>query len=379
MPGLFRAAYDERLRYGAFEPDPAQAAAADALERLERDLADARPAGLFRKPAPVRGVYLWGQVGRGKSALMDLFFAAAPLEKKRRVHFHVFMAEAQAMLNAWRKGDAAARRARFGHSRLGGGRGDDPVAPTADLIADRARLLCFDEFQVTDIADAMILGRLFEQLFERDVVVAATSNRAPDDLYQDGLNRQLFLPFIALLKERMQVVAVNGGRDYRLDRLRAAGTWFSPIDPDNEASFDRLWREMLGADAEAGATLEVYGRREHWPRAAGGLLRAHFQNLCGEALGPSDYLAIAERFHTVFIEAIPRLRPQDRSAARRFATLIDTLYEARVRLVALAAADPATLYPEGDGAFEFQRAASRLEEMRSADWLADTEPAATSR
>lgn len=374
MPGLFRAAYDERLRHGAFEPDLAQEAAADALERLEQDLAAARPAGLFRKPAPVRGVYLWGQVGRGKSALMDLFFAAAPVEKKRRVHFHVFMAETQAMLNAWRKGDAAGRRARFGQSR-----GDDPVAPTADAIAERTRLLCFDELQVTDIADAMILGRLFEQLFERDVVVAATSNRAPDDLYKDGLNRQLFLPFIALLKARMQVVAINGGRDYRLDRLRAAGTWFSPIDADNEAGFDRLWREMLGADAETGATLEVYGRREHWPRAAGGLLRAHFQNLCGEALGPSDYLAIAERFHTVFIEAIPRLHPQDRSAARRFATLIDTLYEARSRLVALAAAEPARLYPQGDGAFEFQRAASRLEEMRSAAWLAQTEPAAASR
>ena len=374
MPGLFRAAYDERLRDGALEPDPAQQAAADALARLEQDLADARPAGLFRKPAPVRGVYLWGQVGRGKSALVDLFFSAAPVEKKRRVHFHVFMAEAQALLNAWRTSDAAARRARFGQAR-----GDDPVAPTANLIADAARLLCFDEFQVTDIADAMILGRLFEQLFERGVVVAATSNRAPDDLYKDGLNRQLFLPFIALLKDRMQVVAVNGGRDYRLDRLRAAGTWFSPIDADNEAGFDRLWREMLGADTETGATLEVYGRREHWPRAAGGLLRAHFQNLCGEALGPADYLAIADRFHTVFIEAVPRLQPQDRSAARRFATLIDTLYEARARLVALAAAEPGRLYPEGDGAFEFQRAASRLEEMRSAAWLAQTEPASTSR
>jgi len=374
MPGLFRAAYDERLRHGAFEPDPAQAAAADALARLERDLADARPVSLFRKPAPVRGVYLWGQVGRGKSALMDLFFAAAPVEKKRRVHFHVFMAEAQEMLNAWRKGDAAARRARFSQSR-----GDDPVAPAADLIADNVRLLCFDELQVTDIADAMILGRLFEHLLERGVAVAATSNRAPDDLYKDGLNRQLFLPFIALLKARMQVVAINGGRDYRLDRLRAAGTWFSPIDADNEAGFDALWREMLGGDAETGATLEVYGRREHWPRAAGGLLRAHFQNLCGEALGPSDYLAIADRFHTVFIEAIPRLRPQDRSAARRFATLIDTLYEARARLVAFAAAEPARLYPEGDGAFEFQRAASRLEEMRSAEWLAQTEPVTTSR
>lgn len=372
MPGLFRAAYDERLRLGELEPDPAQQSAAAALDRLEQNIAEAKPAGLFRKPAPVRGLYLWGAVGRGKSALMDLFFAVVPAEKKRRVHFHVFMAEAQELLNAWRRGDSAERRARFGHSR-----GDDPVAPTADVIAEQARLLCFDEFQVTDIADAMILGRLFEHLFDRGVVVAATSNRPPDDLYKDGLNRQLFLPFIALLKERMEVVAVDGVRDYRLDRLRAAGTWFSPIDADNEAGFDRLWREMLGSDVETGATVEVFGRREHWPRAAGGLLRAHFQNLCGESLGPSDYIAIAGRFHTVFIEAIPRLRPEDRSAARRFATLIDTLYEARARLVALAAVEPSRLYPAGEGVFEFERAVSRLEEMRSADWLAESEAVAS--
>jgi len=364
MPGKFRAAYDERLKSGALTPDPAQAPAVDALERLESDLENARPAGLFRKPEAVRGVYLWGPVGRGKSMLMDLFFAAAPVEKKRRTHFHVFMAEVHALVNAWRSGDAAARQARFGTSR-----GDDPVAPTADVIATGARLLCFDEFQVTDIADAMILGRLFEHLFARGVTVAATSNRAPDDLYANGLNRQLFLPFIDTLKARMQVVAVAGARDYRLDRLRAAGVWFSPIDPDNEATFDRLWLEMLGGDAETGATLEVFGRRQHWPRAAGRLLRAHFQSLCGEALGPSDYLAIAGRFDTLFLEALPRLRPEDRSAARRLATLVDTLYEAHARLVVLAATDPAGLYPDGEGSFEFERAASRLEEMRSEAWL----------
>ena len=173
------------------------------------------------------------------------------------------------------------------------------------------------------------------------------------------------------------MVAVTGARDYRLDRLRAAGTWFSPIDADNEAGFDRLWAQMLGGDEELGATLEVYGRKQHWPRAAGGLLRANFHNLCAEALGPSDYLAIAGRFHTVFIDAIPQLKPHDRSAARRFATLIDTLYEAHDRLVVLAAAEPARLYPEGEGSFEFQRAASRLEEMRSAEWLAESEAAAS--
>ena len=368
MPSPLRAAYDARLKSGAIKPDPAQAGAVAALARLERELAEAKPAGLFRKPEPVRGVYLWGPVGRGKSALMDLFFETQALEKKRRTHFHVFMAEVQGLVNAWRKGDAAARQARFGQSR-----GDDPIAPAAEMIARDARLLCFDEFQVTDIADAMILGRLFEQLFERGVTIAATSNRAPDALYKDGLNRQLFLPFIEMLKARMEVVVVDGRRDYRLDRLRDRGAWFSPIDPDNEAGFDALWAEMLGGDAEMGATLEVFGRQEHWPRAAGGLLRAHFQSLCAEALGPSDYLAIAARFHTVFVEALPRLRPENRDAARRFAILIDALYEARARLVVLAAAEPSAIYPAGDGSFEFERAASRLEEMRSAAWLEEQE------
>jgi cell division protein ZapE len=367
MPGQFRVAYEARLQSGEMRADPGQQRAVAALERLETDLAGARLGGiaaLFKKPDPMLGVYLWGPVGRGKSALMDLFFEAAPAAPKRRVHFHVFMAEAHGLVNAWRSGDQTERLARFGTHK-----GDDPVPPTADVIARGARLLAFDEFQVADIADAMILGRLFEQLFARGVTVTATSNRAPDDLYRNGLNRQLFVPFIEMLKDRMDVVPVSGARDYRLDRLRAAGTWFAPIDPDNEASFDTLWRQMLGGDAETGATIEVFGRREHWPRAAGRLLRAHFQSLCGEALGPSDYLAIAERFDTLFLEAVPRLRPEDRSAARRLATLVDTLYEARARLVVLAAAEPARLYAEGEGSFEFERAASRLEEMRSAAWL----------
>ena len=367
MPGQFRAAYEQRLSSGEMQADAGQAGAVAALDRLETELSEAKTTGiaaLFKKPEPVRGVYLWGPVGRGKSALMDLFFETSDVAKKRRVHFHMFMAEVHGLVNAWRTGDAAARQARFGTSR-----GDDPVPPAAELIARDARLLCFDEFHVTDIADAMILGRLFEQLFARGVTVAATSNRAPDELYKDGLNRQLFVPFIEMLKARMQVVEVSGPRDYRLDHLRAAGTWFSPIDPDNEAGFDRLWRQMLGGDPEVGATLEVYGRKEHWPRAAGRLLRAHFQNLCGEALGPSDYLAIAGRFDTLFLEHLPKLRPEDRSAARRLATLIDALYEAHTRLVVLAATDPARLYPAGEGSFEFERAVSRVEEMRAQAWL----------
>jgi cell division protein ZapE len=313
-----------------------------------------------------KGVYLIGPVGRGKSMLMDLFYETVEEPKKRRTHFHVFMGEIHRLIDAWRKGDAAARRARFGQHK-----GDDPIPPVADVVAEQARLLCFDEFQVTDIADAMILGRLFEALFARGVTLVATSNRHPDQLYKDGINRQLFLPFIDLLKMRLEVVEVGGGHDYRLDRLRAAGTWFSPNDPDNARAFDRLWREMLGAEEETGAELEVLGRRITLPHASGGLVRASFASLCSVALGPNDYLALAQRFHTVFLEDVPKLTPSRREEARRFVILIDALYEAKARLIVLAEAQPAQLYPKGDGAFEFERTASRLEEMRSADWLAE--------
>jgi len=361
--GGVRAAYEARLAGGAVQPDPGQAAAVEALARLEGDLA-ANGRRLFRKARGQRGVYLWGPVGRGKSMLMDLFFEAAPVKAESRVHFHIFMARVHRLVNLWRTGEAAERRATFGSSR-----GDDPIAPLADLISREAGLLCFDELTVTDIADAMILGRLFEALFARGVTLVATSNRPPDDLYLDGVNRQLFLPFIAMIKARTEVVEVAGAHDWRLDRLRAAGTWFSPIDPDNEAQFDALWRDMLGGDAEVGATIEVLGRTQHWPRATSGMLRAHFVSLCVHAVGPADYIAIAARFHTVFVEAIPKLGPDKRDQAKRLATLIDTLYEARARLVVLAAAEPVALYPAGDQAFEFQRAVSRLEEMRSETWL----------
>jgi cell division protein ZapE len=367
MPTSVRTAYRERLAAGDIKPDAAQEAALAALSRLEGELNDAAEPtfrSFFRKPQPVRGVYLWGPVGRGKSMLMDLFFASAPVEKKRRAHFHAFMAEVHGHIDAWRKGDAAARKARFGQAK-----GDDPIVPTAELIAEEARLLCFDELQVTDIADAMILGRLFEALFARGVTLVATSNRPPDDLYKDGINRQLFIPFIDMLKDRMELVGVRGPTDFRLDRLRAGRVWFSPIDPDNERGFDALWADMLDGAEETGSTLEVMGRKLHLPRATGGLLRASFASLCAQALGPQDYLAIAERFHTVFLEDIPRLTPDRRDVARRFVTLIDALYEAQAKLVALAAAGPDDLYPSGDGAFEFERTASRLHEMRSQAYL----------
>lgn len=369
MTSALETAYRDRLDRGEIRPDPAQAAALPALARLEADLAASEPGGLlgrFRKPESQRGVYLWGPVGRGKSMLMDLFYETAPVAKKRRTHFHIFMGEVHRLIDAWRKGDAAARKATFGQHR-----GDDPIPPVADVVASQARLLCFDEFQVTDIADAMILGRLFTALFDRGVTLVATSNRVPEALYKNGINRQLFLPFIDLLKAQAEVVSVAGEHDYRLDRLRAAGVWFSPIDRDHERVFDRLWADMLDGEAESGETLEVLGRKIHLPRATGGLLRASFTSLCGVALGPNDYLALAERFHTVFLDHVPRLTPARREEARRFVILIDALYEARIRLIILAEAEPTALYPEGDGAFEFERTASRLQEMRSADWLAD--------
>ncbi|MET0274561.1 MAG: cell division protein ZapE [Phenylobacterium sp.] len=369
MPSALQAAYDKRLAAGDIRPDPAQAAGLRALVRLEGDLAAAegdsnRLTAIFRKPEGQRGVYLWGPVGRGKSMLMDLFFEAAPVAKKRRTHFHVFMGEVHRLIDAFRKADPAARRARFGRAK-----GDDPIPPVAEVIADQARLLCFDEFQVTDIADAMILGRLFEALFARGVTVVATSNRAPDALYKDGINRQLFVPFIDMLKARLEIVAVDGAHDYRLDRLRAAGTWFSPDDTAHQRAFDALWADMLGAEEESGATLEVLGRHVTLPRASGGLVRVSFASLCSVALGPNDFVALAERFHTVFLESVPKLVPARREEARRFVILIDALYEAKARLIVLAEAEPAQLYPAGDGAFEFERTASRLQEMRSAEWL----------
>jgi cell division protein ZapE len=296
--------------------------------------------------------------------LMDLFFDNAQVTKKRRTHFHVFMAEVHRMVGEWREGDAAARKRRFGTNK-----GDDPIGPVADVIASQARLLCFDELQVTDIADAMILGRLFEALFERRVVLVATSNRAPDELYKNGINRQLFLPFISMIERRCQVVEIAGPRDFRLDRLKGARVWFSPLDGKAAAGFDALWRDMTSVTREVGATVEVLGRKLEFPRAAGGLVRASFAELCGRPLGPQDYLALAERFHTVFLEAVPKLNPAEREKARRLVTLIDALYEAGTKLVVLADAEPEALYPAGDGAFEFERTVSRLQEMRSASYL----------
>ena len=363
-----RTAYRDRLQRGQLKPDPGQAAAVDALARLEGELEGlsepliALP--FFKKPPPLRGVYLWGPVGRGKSMLMDLFFDSVSLDRKLRIHFHAFMAEVHGLIADWREGDSCSRKAKFGATK-----GEDPIAPVAGLIAAKAKLLCFDELQVTDIADAMILGRLFEALFARGVVLVATSNRLPDDLYKDGLNRQLFVPFLNLLKERCEVVRVAGPRDHRLDRLLGHETWIAPITPANACNFDGFWRELTDEHPEAATDVEVLGRTLTFQRALGGQLRTSFEKLCGAALGPQDYLALAARFHTLFLEGVPVLTPANRNEAKRFVTLVDALYEAKARLVVLAEAAPEGLYPAGDGAFEFERTVSRLQEMRSAEYL----------
>jgi cell division protein ZapE len=370
QPLSIRAAYAARLKAGDIAPDAAQAQAIDALSRLEGELNALAEPGfslpfLAKRREPPRGVYLYGPVGRGKSMVMDLFFDSAPVLRKRRVHFHAFMGEVHGLIDAWRKGDASARKAQFGAAK-----GDDPIAPTGARIAQDAKLLCFDEFHVTDIADAMILGRLFEALFAAGVVIVATSNREPEALYENGVNRQLFTPFIAELKARMDVVRVAGPKDFRLDRLAGQEVYFTPVAPRTQAGFDALWADVLDGAPETGETVEVAGHKIRLPHTAGGHLRASFVSLCGVALGAQDYLAIARRFHTVFIEDVPSLGVDNRNEAARFVSLVDALYEAKAKVVVLARAPPDQLYPTGDGAFEFERTVSRLQEMRSADYLA---------
>lgn len=359
MTSRIRNAYDIRVEEGVLTPDPAQAEVLVALERLERDLARR---GLFGRPPEVKGIYLYGPPGRGKSMLMDLFYSATPEPRKKRAHFHAFMARIHDLVRQWREGDSKSRKAVFGIHK-----GDDPIPPIAKLIASEARLLCFDELQVTDIADAMILGRLFEALFEDRVVLAVTSNRAPEDLYKNGINRQLFTPFIDIIRDRCEVVQTAGARDWRLDRLSSAQVWHTP---DDRAGFEALWRELKGGEPEEPTHLTVLGRDVVVERTVGAMARASFADLCGRPLGPQDYLAIAERFHTLFLEDVPILGPANHHEARRLVTLVDALYEARTRLIVLAAARPEALYTEGVGAFEFERTVSRFNEMQSRDWLA---------
>ncbi|HVV32974.1 MAG TPA: cell division protein ZapE [Vitreimonas sp.] len=349
------AAYHARVAAGDLQADDNQARAAARLDALAQQLAVWKPGGWFGRQAAPRGLYLWGPVGRGKSLLMDLFFENAPVERKRRVHFHEFMLARHAFLR-----EARAKGA--GHDQL--------IEQAAKQVSDEARLLCFDELQITDIADAMIIGRLFERLFADDVVIVATSNRAPDDLYKNGLNRQLFLPFIALIKDKLDVLSVVGPKDFRLEHLLAAPVYYAPLGPAAEEAMNRAWARLTHGAAPQALTLDVGGRALRVEREAAGVARFSFAELCERALGAADYIEIAERFHTVLLENIPKLSPSMREAAARFRILVDALYEAKVKLVASADSQPADLYPAGDQSFEFERTASRLMEMRSQGYLA---------
>lgn len=319
--------------------------------------------GLTRQAKPAagpHGLYIWGPVGRGKSMLMDLFFADAPVPKKRRVHFHEFMLEVHARLHR-RREELAAK---------GAPPEDDTIVPIARAIAVETRLLCFDEFQVTNIADAMILGRLFETLFDEGLTVIATSNRAPDDLYKDGLQRDRFLPFIELLKQRLEILELGGNLDYRLDRSRNRDVYLTPVGAAANAKLDEEFRALAaGADGEP-RVLRTQGRDVDVPRAAPGVAMAHYLDWCDKPMGAADFLCIADHFHTVIMADIPKMGPDSQDKAARFVTMIDTFYEKKVKFICSAATPPQGLYLDGDGAFEFQRTVSRLMEMQSPEYLA---------
>lgn len=343
---------NDRIESGTLTRDPAQVAAAEKLDALLEQLQSGGKGGWFSRPKAISGLYIWGGVGRGKSMLMDVFYAAAPV-KAMRVHFHEFMGRVQDRLNTARKRKDVS----------------NPIFPVAKQFAAEARLICFDEFQVTQIADAMILAGLFEDLFKRGVTVVATSNRHPDDLYKNGLNRHLFLPFIDLLKAQNDVFELASERDYRLERLTEAPVWYS--DQDGTEPLDRAFERLtLGATPQS-CMLTVKGRKVPVTREAAGVARFTFEELCAQPLWAEDYRAIAAMFHTVLLEGIPTLSPAKRNEAARFVTLIDTFYEAKVKLLASAEAEPENLYPSGDGSFEFQRTVSRLHEMRSTEYMAE--------
>ncbi len=359
--------YQRVVASGELEADPEQRRVAEGLAELEDRLLDYQAArrrsalaALFtaRAPAP-KGMYLYGGVGRGKTMIMDMFFERSGFEQKQRVHFHEFMQHVHAQVHH--------RRQVHSKGYVGGG---DPIPPVADDIARGARLLCFDEFQVTDITDAMILGRLFAALFERGVVVVATSNRHPDTLYEGGLNRALFLPFIAMLKDRMEVVSLAGKTDYRLERLNGAPVYYTPLGPPTDARIQSVWKTLTNSEAGAPSTFEVQGRVLEVPQAARGVARFSFADLCERPLGAADFLKVARNFHTVILERIPQLAPEKRNEARRFVNLVDSLYNNRVKLIASAATAPDDIYRAGDGTFEFARTVSRLFEMQSADYMA---------
>lgn len=349
--------YAARVADGKLRADPAQHGVLPQLEALRHWLEDHAAkkrgllGGLFAKPAsPPKGLYLWGGVGRGKSMLMDMFYDATDIEAKRRVHFHAFMQDIHRGMHAARKKGV-----------------EDALAPVADAIIHDVRLLCFDEMQISDITDAMIVGRLFERLFAAGVVLVTTSNRAPDGLYKDGLNRALFLPFIDMISDRLDVVQLQSPTDYRQHRLTGAQVYFQPAASAKD-DIAAIWLDLTGGAGGEPLRLPVNGREVELPRFANGIGRASFWELCAKPLGPADYLAIAHAVRVLILEDIPQLSSYNYNEAKRFVTLIDALYEARVRLICSAADVPERLYLEGSGSFEFERTASRLREMQGLDW-----------
>ena len=372
MPSSITGQYAAAVAAGRVERDPAQLAVVERLARLEDEIIEHRLArkssslgwlfaGRTNKPALLKGLYIYGEVGRGKTMLMDLFYEASPVKRRRRAHFHEFMIDVHERVHALRQKMKAGEHADH-----------DPIELVAKDLASEAWLLCFDEFHVTDIADAMILGRLFTQMFARGVVVVATSNVAPVDLYKDGLNRALFVPFIHMLEERMDIVRLSSRTDFRLEKLAGLPVWYVPADSTADAALDDAWRRLARDHDGVAQELPMKGRTIQVPRAAMGVARFSFNDLCEKPLAAADYLRIAHEYHTIILDHIPVMSFDNRNAAKRFIILIDTLYDTNVKLIASAAAEPDALYhaDEGYEALEFQRTASRLIEMRSQDYLA---------
>jgi cell division protein ZapE len=368
--------YDELVARGTIERDAAQTDLVRRLDDLATELAKRQNGnGLFgfarllgfgngngsHDPGKPRGLYIWGPVGRGKTMLMDLFFEGVEIPAKRRAHFHVFMADVHERIRSFR------HKIKEGEIKDG-----DPIAPVAKAIAGEAQLLCFDEFAVTDIADAMILSRLFTALFGEGVVLVATSNVEPDRLYEGGLNRALFLPFLKLLQEKVEVVRLEARTDFRLEKLEGERVWYVPADGQAKAALDRVFARLIGGAKPLPAMLEVKGHPVKVPLQAQGVARFTFAELCIEPLGASDYIALGQRFHTFIIDGVPVMDFDRRNHAKRFIALIDTLYERHVKLIASAEAEPERLYlgETGPESLEFKRTASRLVEMRSQTYLA---------
>ena len=372
--------YYDLVASGSLERDEAQEEALERLASLANRLHDYKLPGkanplkrIFgaKKAPPIKGLYIWGQVGRGKTMIMDLFFEAVPvpLARKRRIHFHGFMADVHARIHKYRQ-----------DLKAGKVKGEDPIAPVAADLAKKSALLCFDEFAVTDIADAMILGRLFTALFELGVVVVATSNVVPDRLYENGLNRALFVPFIHLLEERMDVIELASRTDFRLEKLSHEPVYHVPNDAKAKRALDRAFKALTGVERGRASFVEVLGRKVNVPERASGVARFRFSDLCELPLGATDYLEIAREFHTLIIDDIPVMDESKRNEAKRFINLIDALYDRHVKLVASAEAEPTALYTASSGheAFQFDRTVSRLIEMRSTEYLALPHGASTS-